>query len=127
MPESTPAGLLYTEDVKLAACLVVLGVQPSSSRPTMPFVNPQGQRRTRFHFESTPEAVEYVKVWCNRDLWKQFETDHPEHPLVYMRAAFTMRERYLDAALSSAVLVVTPNARLGGFELKVKQPEKRTP
>lgn len=113
---------VWTEDCKLAACLVVLGCEPSKTQPTVPITNEDtGKQRVRFHFEDSVDARRYIRAWIDRKEWEKFVAADPDHRLIYMRYAFTMRERYLDAVKQSATLHIRKSDKVAGaFEIIAK-------
>lgn len=120
---TTASDFFFVEDTNLAAALVALGYEPYQRRPVAKVIQNGTPLPAKLCFERDKAAERLSAIWQDKETWHKFEFENPEHPLCYIRAQVTMRQRYLDAIKRSAELVIVKSKRLpGAWEFRTRMP-----
>lgn len=92
-------------DLSLVSCLLALGI-PFCEQPFIKVKTVKGEQYKFFLQESSTcgefQTLKMMNAWND----PQFHIDNPEHPLAYMKCAYTNRNGLLDVVNQSVELVV---------------------
>ena len=106
--EMSGQSLVFVRDIKLASCLVTLGVRLRNPEPIERISRNGAEPFCVFWFHNDGSATDFIKAWeSSEEVYG--DPGHPladsSHPFWLIRAALRNRERLLDGIRQAKVFV----------------------
>jgi hypothetical protein len=101
-----PIPEIITSDIKFAAAALVLGFEPHPEGLILNTVS-RGEEKTVFRFQDVEPLRDYFRTWRNAEKWREFADKNPDHPLVFIRAAFSSNNEGNDKVRALCATIET--------------------